>query len=87
MTKTFTCRELGGVCDKAFSGDSVMSIMQQAMPHMQSDDAHKEHIAKLSESSGESREAWMERIQGEFDAKPQDPAAKGRPDATRPRGH
>jgi len=72
MTKTFSCRELGGVCDEAFSGESVMSIMQQAMLHMQSDDAHKEHIAKLSESSGESRDAWMARMQREFDAKPQD---------------
>lgn len=72
MTKTFTCRELGGVCDQAFSSDSVMGIMQQAMPHMQSDNAHKEHIAKLAETSGESREAWMARMQREFNSKPQD---------------
>ncbi|MDZ4690264.1 DUF1059 domain-containing protein [Terricaulis sp.] len=72
MSKTFSCRELGGVCGQAFSGDSVMEIMQQAMPHMQSDDVHKDHIAKFAETSGESRDAWMARVQREFDAKPQD---------------
>jgi len=72
MSKTFTCRELGGVCDQEFAGDSVMSIMQQAMPHMQSDDAHKKHIATLAETSGESREDWMSRMQREFDAKAPD---------------
>lgn len=72
MSKTFTCRELGGVCDQTFSGDSVMDIMQQAMPHMQSDDVHKEQISRLAETSGESRQAWMARMQREFDTKPQD---------------
>lgn len=75
MTKTFTCRELGGVCDQEFSGDSVMSIMQQAMPHMQSDVAHQEHVATFATTSGESREDWMARMQREFDAKPQDSSA------------
>jgi predicted small metal-binding protein len=72
MTKTFTCKELGGVCDAAFSGDSLMSIMQKAMPHMQSDEAHREHIAQLAETSGESQEQWFERMQTAFDGKPTD---------------
>jgi hypothetical protein len=72
MTKTFTCRELGGVCEQKFSGDSIVSIVQQAMPHMQSDEVHKEHIAKLATTSGETRDAWMARMQREFDAKADD---------------
>lgn len=70
MSKSFTCRELGGICDEKISGDSLMEIMQKGMPHMQSDEAHKAYIATMSErSGGESREQWMERMQQEFDAR------------------
>jgi hypothetical protein len=72
MTKTLTCRELGGLCDQAFSADTLMGVMQQAMPHMQSDDAHKAQIGNLSKTTGETREVWMARMQREFDAKPND---------------
>ena len=34
MSKTFTCRELGGVCEEKFSGDTLMEIVQKAMPHI-----------------------------------------------------
>lgn len=72
MTKTFTCKELGGVCDDAFSGDSLKDIMQKAMPHMQSDEAHRSHIAELSETTGESGDEWFVRMQRAFEAKPED---------------
>jgi predicted small metal-binding protein len=69
MTKTFTCSELGGVCDQAFSGDSFPEIMQNAMPHMMSDDAHKESVMDMESRTGENKEEWMERMQSEFDEK------------------
>ena len=72
MTKTLTCTELGGVCERTFSGDSLTDIMQKAMPHMQSDEAHKSHIANLSETSGESQEQWFGRMHQVFEAKPED---------------
>lgn len=72
MSKTFTCRELGGVCEEKFSGGSLMEIMQKAMPHMGSDKAHTEQVATLAQRSGENREQWMERMQREFDAKPEE---------------
>lgn len=72
MKKTFTCRELGGVCDEKFSGESVMDLMQKAGPHMMSDEAHKASIMEIEERTGENKEQWMERIQREFDAKPTD---------------
>ncbi|MEQ1610339.1 MAG: DUF1059 domain-containing protein [Hyphomonadaceae bacterium] len=72
MTKTFICRELGGTCDAQFSGDTVMEIMQKAGPHMMSDEAHKAAVMSLQERTGESKDQWMVRIQGEFDAKAQD---------------
>ncbi len=69
MNKTFTCRELGGVCDEAFSGNQFMELMQSAMPHMMSDEAHKASIMSLETRTGENKEEWMERMQREFDAK------------------
>ena len=67
MSKTFSCQELGGVCEEKFSGDSLSDIMQKAMPHMMSDDAHKTHMMTLAETLGENKEAWMGRMQKEFD--------------------
>lgn len=69
MTKTFTCRELGGVCDEKFSGGSFTEIIQKAMPHMMSDEAHKTSIMDMEKNTGENQEQWMNRMQKEFDAK------------------
>lgn len=44
MSKTFACRELGGICEEKFSGSSFMEIMQKGAMHMMSDEAHKESI-------------------------------------------
>ena len=43
MSKSFTCRELMGIC-----GDTLMEIVQKGMEHMGSDDAYKDHIAGLA---------------------------------------
>ena len=69
MTKTFTCKELGGTCDETFSGNSLMEIVDQGMPHMMSDDAHKESIMQMESRTGENKEAWMARMQKEFEEK------------------
>lgn len=72
MTKTLTCTELGGVCEATFSGDTLMEIIQKGMPHMMSDEAHTESIMSMEARTGENKEQWMARMQGEFDAKPTD---------------
>ena len=72
MCKSFTCRELMGICDERFSGDTFMEILQKGMEHMGSDDPHKEHIAGLSGHTQEDQKQWFERMQIEFDAKPDD---------------
>lgn len=69
MSKTFTCRELGGVCDESFTGDSVAEIVQKAGPHMMADESHKESVMGMEARTGENKEQWMERMQREFDAK------------------
>ena len=48
MSKPFTCRELMGICDEIFYGDTLMEIVQKSMEHMGSDDAHKDHIVGLA---------------------------------------
>ncbi|MBX4210833.1 DUF1059 domain-containing protein [Candidatus Parcubacteria bacterium] len=72
MTKTFTCRELGGTCDKTFSGNTFGEILEKAMPHMMSDDAHRASIMDMEKQTGENKEQWMERMQNEFNAKRED---------------
>lgn len=69
MIKSFTCKELGGVCDESFSGETLMEIVQQGMPHMMSDAAHTESIMGMEVRTGENQTQWMERMQREFDAK------------------
>lgn len=71
MTKSFTCKELGGTCDEKFSDSTLMEIVQKARQHMMSDEAHKESIMSLEKRTGENKEQWMARMQREFDAKPQ----------------
>lgn len=72
MTKTFTCKELGGTCDEKFSGTTFMEIVGRAMPHMMSDEAHKTNIMDMEKRTGENQTQWMERIQKEFDARSED---------------
>lgn len=72
MSKTITCRELGGVCDEKFSGNSFMEVMQKGAVHMMSNEAHKESIMGMEQRTGENRQQWMDRMQKEFDAKPDD---------------
>ena len=72
MTKTFTCRELGGVCDEKFSGESFMEVVNKGMEHMMSDDSHKEKIMNMSGATGETKDQWFERMQKEFEARPED---------------
>lgn len=72
MNKTFSCEELGGVCDEKFSGNTLMEIIQKAMPHMMSDDGHKANIMDMEKRTGENQAQWMERMQKEFDAREED---------------
>lgn len=72
MSKTITCRELGGTCDQKFSGNTLQEIVEKAMPHMMSDEAHKASIMSMEKRTGENKDQWMARMKKEFDAKPED---------------
>ncbi len=54
MSKSFMCRELMGICDEIFYGDTLMEIVQKGIEHMGSDDAHKDHIAGLAGGTRET---------------------------------
>lgn len=69
MNKTFTCKELGGVCEQKFTGATLMEIIQKGMPHMMSDEAHKASIMGVENRTGENQEQWMARMQKVFDGK------------------
>lgn len=69
MIKTFTCRELGGVCDEKFSGETFMEIVSKGMEHMISDEAHKEKMMSMPAATQESKDQWFERMQKEFDVR------------------
>lgn len=72
MTKTFTCRELGGICDEKFQGETFGEIMQKGAMHMMSDEVHKEKIMNMDGDTGETKEQWMERMQKEFNSRLED---------------
>ena len=72
MSKSFTCRELMGICDERFSGDTFMEVAQKGMQHMQSDNAHKEYMAGHANRTEEGRKQWFEEMQKVFDEKPND---------------
>ena len=72
MSKTFTCRELGGTCDETFSGDTFMEIMQKGAAHMMSDDAHRSSIMDMEKRTGENKGEWLERMRKEFDLRAAD---------------
>ena len=72
MNKSLTFRELMGICDERFSGDTLMEVAQKGMQHMQSDDGHKEHMAGYANNTEKDRKQWFEKMQLVFDAKPED---------------
>ena len=73
VSKAFTCRELMGICDEIFYGDTLMEIVQKGMEHMGSDYAHKDHIAGLAGGTRETHPGQcFERMQKKFDPEPDD---------------
>jgi len=72
MSKTFICKELGGVCDAEFTGNSLQEIIQKGMPHMMSDRAHQLKIKNVEKDTGENRTQWMTRMQNIFESKSED---------------
>ena len=72
MTKTFICKELGGICDEKFTGSTFKEIVQKATPHMMNSDEHKENLMKMQVSTNLSRAEWMAKMEKEFEDREED---------------
>ncbi len=77
--KTMTCKQLGGVCDQAFTALSFEDMAQQSKAHAmdmfaQSDQAHldaMEAMKSIMAKEGGMQE-WFDAKRAEFDALPED---------------
>lgn len=69
--KTFTCKELGGVCDAAFEGETYKEVGEKGGAHIMSstDGAHKPLREQLAKASDAENEKWWGWFKSEWDKK------------------
>ena len=69
--KKFTCKELGGVCDEAFEGETAKEVGEKGGAHIMSstDDAHDAMRKEMASSSEEGKQKWWDWFNGEWDKK------------------
>lgn len=72
--KTMTCKQLGGACDKSFSGETFEELAEQSKLHgmemFQTGDAqHLEAMGKIQEmmQAPEAMMQWFESKKREFE--------------------
>lgn len=77
--KKMTCKQLGGVCDTAFSASSFDEIAQQSKTHAMEmfaagDQAHIEKMNEMRELASQpgAVEKWMAEKMAEFNALPEE---------------
>jgi hypothetical protein len=76
--KTMTCKQLGGACDKTFSGNSFEDIAEQSRQHgmqmfQQGDQQHLNAMNDMREQmkDGKAMQAWMDQKRKEFESLPE----------------
>jgi predicted small metal-binding protein len=69
--KTFTCKELGGICEEEISGASLDALAQAAGEHIreESDREHKALAQVLEESSLAKQKTWVLWLKKIWDSK------------------
>jgi len=72
MTKTFICKELGGICEEKFTGNTFKEIVEKATPHMKDSVEHRENLMKMQVNTNLSRAEWMEKMEKEFEGREDD---------------
>lgn len=77
--KTFTCKELGGACDKKFSADTFDQMAEMSKAHgtemyMAGDEAHLKAMAAMQDLMKEPAklQAWFDGKRKEFEARKED---------------
>lgn len=73
--KTMTCKQLGGACDVAFTGETFEELSEQAKAHgfemfQKQDPAHMKAIMDMQQKmqTPEDMAKWMEEKRKEFEA-------------------
>ncbi len=79
--KTMTCKQLGGACNKEFSGETFEELAEQSKQHgmemfQKGDEAHLEAMNAMKEKMADpdSMRDWYAGKKEEFDALPEDQA-------------
>lgn len=77
--KTMTCKQLGGPCDKEFHAETFDEMVKMSKKHGMEmaeagDEDHIKVMEKMKESMNnpEAMKEWVEKVQKEFDALPED---------------
>ena len=77
--KTMTCKQLGGACDKAFSGDTFEELANLSKMHgmemfQTGDEQHLEAMKKVQElmQTPDAMQNWFADKQKEFEALAED---------------
>lgn len=73
--KTMTCKQLGGACDKEFSGETFDEIVELSKQHgmemfQKADPEHLEAIGKMQAlmQSPEAMQKWFDEKRSEFES-------------------
>lgn len=74
MSKTLTCREMGGPCDEPLSGNDLKEISDKGSAHVQNaaDDEHKKTLETMQTWTPEEISAWAKKTQELLDSKQED---------------
>jgi hypothetical protein len=77
--KTMTCKQLGGVCDEAFQGESFEQVAELAKNHgmgmfLKADESHMRAMVEMKElmQNPEKMQEWMKKKEEELNALPED---------------
>lgn len=71
MEKSFSCKELGGVCDEVFTGSDFKAVGEMGGKHIMeaTDDAHADLKKQMMESSEDEKQKWWDWFKQEWDKK------------------
>jgi len=69
--KKFTCKELGGVCDESFEGETFREVGEKGGVHIMSstDEEHAPMREQMASSSEEDKQKWWTWFEGEWNKK------------------
>ena len=69
--KKFTCKEMGGVCDEVFEGETFKEVGESGGQHIMgtSDDAHKSLREQMANLTEENAQKWWDWFSEEWDKK------------------